>query len=169
VNANVRPEASAFFDKSRNWLDYVNLSLSEVNSRFFRISRRWHIDEDVWWGILAFDPIVATHPGVVFTTTNNAYPLCAREEGLPGFLSLFGASTKCKVGWTIRRTNRREDLATCEQAEVLYPEQLSTEYLRNIYVREEDHHDQVSGWLAEFRYTDVEVLLAPGKFAGVPT
>lgn len=34
VNAARRPEAAADFDKSEDWLDYVNLSISEVNSRF---------------------------------------------------------------------------------------------------------------------------------------
>jgi hypothetical protein len=168
VNATTRPEASAFFDRSRDWLDYVNLSISEVNSRFFRISRGWHIDEDVWWGILSFDPAIMTHQGVVFTTTNNGYPLCIREEGSSGLDRLFSDSIKCKVGWTIVRRARADSLPTCEQAEVLYPEQLSIDFLRRVYVREGDHHDQVTGWLAEFGLDHVEAVLAPEKFVGVP-
>jgi hypothetical protein len=168
LNANQRPEAAVFFDRSRNWLDYVNLSIDEVNSRFFEVSRRWHIDEDVWWGILSFDPIIMTHKGVVFTTTNNGYPLCVREEGLPGLERLFENSIKCKAGWTIVRRNRPDRLPTCEQAEVLYPQQLPITFLRRIYVRDGDHHDQVSGWLLEFQIDGVEVVLAPEKFVGMP-
>ena len=71
VNAANRPEAATFFDKSRNWLDFVNLSLSEINARYFQVSNRWHHDNFVWWGILAFDTEIVAHEGVVFATTNN--------------------------------------------------------------------------------------------------
>ena len=55
VNAANRPEAAANFDKSENWLDYVNLSISEINRRFLEVSKRWHNNSDVWWCIFAFD------------------------------------------------------------------------------------------------------------------
>jgi hypothetical protein len=168
VNAAIRPEASAFFDKSQNWLDYVNLSISEINSRYFQVSKRWHIDIDVWWGILVFDPMVVTHDGVVFATTNNSYDRCVRRSGVDGLEALFASRIQRKATWSTSRGVRQPRLPTCEQAEVLYPKAVSTQFLRRIYVREDDHHDQASGWLHEFGFDDVDVVLSPQKFIGMP-
>ncbi len=66
------------------------------------------------------------------------------------------------------RGPRPANLPTCEQAEVLYPEAVSTEYLRCIYVDEDDHHDQASGWLQEFGFKDVDVVISTQKFLGSP-
>lgn len=168
VNAATRPEAATFFDKSQNWLDYVNLSISEINARYFKVSNRWHHDSDVWWGIMAFDPQIMTRDGVVFATTNNSYDLCIREGGIEGFERLFAPKVRRKPGWTALRGSREPRLPTCEQAEVLYPWGVSTDFLRRIYVREEEHHDQASGWLWEFGLREVEVVLSPEKFVGRP-
>src|SRR3569832_713176 len=53
ANATVRPEESAWFDKTQDWLDYVNLSISEINAHFFAVSEKWHLEHDVWWVICA--------------------------------------------------------------------------------------------------------------------
>jgi hypothetical protein len=167
VNAAVRPEASAFFDKSDNWLDYVNLSISEINRRYFEFSEKWHADGDVWWAILAFDAAVITHENVVFATTNNAYDLCQRARGVEGFEALFAPVVGRKTpSWRALRGIRSAELATCEQAEVLYPGSVSTDYLRRVYVREEEYQDQVAGWLEEFGLAGVEVVWSPLKFLG---
>ena len=167
VNAAVRPEANAFFDKSDNWLDYVNLSISEINRRYFEVSERWHADGDVWWAILSFDPVVMTHENVVFATTNNAYDLCERERGAPGLNALFAQSIGRKApSWRVYRGARSTELPTCEQAEVLYPAAVSTDFLRRVYVREEEHQDQVAGWLEEFGSASVEVVWSQSKFLG---
>ncbi|MBB4152760.1 hypothetical protein GGQ80_000636 [Sphingomonas jinjuensis] len=169
VNAANRPEAGAFFDKSENWLDFVNLSISEINNRYFQVSQRWHLGADVWWGILSFDAVIATHPGVVFGTTNNSYDRCIRAGGAAGLNALFGPLIGRKSpNWSVTRGLRGPALPTCEQAEVLYPTAVPAEFLRRIYVREGDHHDAVSGWLAEFGFDAVEVVLSPEKFAGKP-
>ena len=89
VNAAVRPEESAYFDKSDNWLDYVNLSISEINRRYFEVSERWHASGQVWWAILSFDPVIMTHDKVVFATTNNSYDQCVRARGADGLSTLF--------------------------------------------------------------------------------
>ena len=150
VNAASRPESWCDFDKSQNWLDYVNLSISEINRRYFEFSSKWHKDSDVWWGILAFDPTIMTHDGVFFATTNNAYePLCIREPGNTGLRRLFQDVVQRKSGWTVSRQGRAAHLPTCEQAEVLYPQRVSVESLRRVYVQEGEHQDQVRGWLAE--------------------
>ena len=169
LNAANRPEAGAFFDKSENWLDYVNLSITEINSRYFQVSQQWHLGADVWWGILAFDPGIAPHPGVVFGTTNNSYDRCVRAPGPDGLEALFGPLIRRKSPtWSVTRGQRGPSLPTCEQAEVLYPGAVPAHFLRKVYVREGDHHDIVSGWLAEFGFGSVEVVLFTEKFAGKP-
>jgi hypothetical protein len=158
MNAANRPEAGTFFDKSRNWLDYVNLSISEINKRYFDVSQRWHLNNDVWWGILAFDPMIMTHSGVMFATTNNSYDLCQRAPDVVGFDALFAPFIRRKSpAWSVHRALRTAELPTCEQAEVLYPEAVPAEFLSRIYVREEDQHDQASGWLAEFDFPEVQL------------
>jgi hypothetical protein len=168
VNAATRPEAAEFFDKSQNWLDYVNLSISEINARYFAVSKRWHHDKNVWWGILAFDPQIMSHDGVIFATTNNSYDRCSRQSSIEGFESLFAPRISRKTNWQVSRGRRNARLPTCEQAEVLYPGSVRTEFLRRIYVQEEEHHDQARGWLWEFGLRDVEVVLSPEKFVGKP-
>lgn len=167
VNAANRPESFHGFDKSQNWLDYVNLSISEINRRYFDVSLKWHKDLDIWWSILAFDPVIMTHEGVFFATTNNAYePLCLRQPGNAGLMQLFQDSVQRKSGWTVNRRYRAAHLTTCEQAEVLYPQRVSLEFLRRIYVQEGEHQDQVRGWLADFGLHNVDVVIDPEKFQG---
>ncbi len=167
VNAANRPESLHDFDKSQNWLDYVNLSISEINRRYFEFSSKWHKDSDIWWGILAFDPVIMTHEGVFFATTNNAYePLCIREAGHAGLAQLFQDLVQRKSGWIVSRRSRAAHLTTCEQAEVLYPQRVSVEYLRRIYVQEGEHQDQARGWLAEFDLRNVDVIINSAKFQG---
>lgn len=167
VNAAVRPEANAFFDKSDNWLDYVNLSISEINRRYFEVSERWHAEGDVWWAILSFDAVVMTHENIVFATTNNSYDMCVRNSGHDGLNALFAPVIYRKApSWRAHRRGRKTALPTCEQAEVLYPAAVSTDFLRRVYVREEEHQDQVSGWLEEFGLPGVEVVWSPAKFLG---
>ncbi len=168
VNAKDRPEASEFFDKSRNWLDYVNLSISEINTSYFRFSRNWHVDKDVWWVILSFDSSVMTHDGVYFATTNNSYSYCTRASGLSGFNALFETLIRRKPNWVVNRLKRESYLPTCEQAEVLYPEKISIDNLKRIYVKTEDNYDVVSGWLGEFNLDEIEVVIDPSKFKGRP-
>lgn len=167
VNSASRPESKINFDKSQNWLDYVNLSISEINRRYFEFSAKWHKNSDIWWGIMAFDPTIMTHDGVFFATTNNSYePLCTRETGDSGFARLFQEVVQRKSGWSVSRRGRAAHLTTCEQAEVLYPKQVSVEFLRRIYVQEGEHQDQARGWLTEFGLRNVNVVINPAKFQG---
>lgn len=167
-NARYRPEEAAFFDKSEDWLDYINLSISEINRRFFSVSEGWHQDRAVWWVIMSFDPVLLTHEGVYFATTNNGYPYCERTPGLVGFEKLFSSPIRRKPGWTVGRGNRPPNLPTCEQAEVLYPNRVSTDYLRRIYVRTDDERDIVRGFVREFGHGAIDVEVNPQKFAGNP-
>ena len=168
VNAARRPEAATDFDKEQDWLDYVNLSISEINRRYFRVSMHWHNNSDVWWCILSFDPEIMTHQHVFFATINNSYTLCKRNEGADGLESLFVGKIQRKLGWSVSRRSRPSHLPTCEQAEVLYPGKVSTEYLRCIYVEKDNHHDVACGWLKEFNLNGVDVVVSPQTFQGCP-
>ena len=168
VNAARRPEAAADFDKSENWLDYVNLSISEINARFYEVSGRWHNNADVWWCILEFDSEILMHEGVYFATTNNSYELCKRGTGIDGLQTLFADRVSRKEGWSVSRHGRSPNLPTCEQAEVLYPQSVSIDHLRRIYVQDAEHYDAVGGWLLEFDRSGVDIKVSREKFGGQP-
>lgn len=174
LNSSERPEECDSFDKEQDWLRYVNLSISEINRRFLNVSRSWHNDKDVWWCILSFDPLIVTHEGVYFATTNNSYDQCRRAQGEQGLDNLFSENIgRKRIGasgkpWSVRRAGRHSSLPTCEQAEVLYYEKLSLDHLRTIYVDDEQHLDTVVGWLVDFDMNDVNVVFQPEKFEGKP-
>ena len=170
-NAKDRPEESIYFDKTKDWISFVNLSISEINRTFFGISQSWHQGDDDWWCILAFEARIMTHEGVYFATTNNAYDQCSRGSGASGFDALFAAQVARKSSgrygpWNVPRATRPNHLTTCEQAEVLYPEKLDLEHLARIYVMEGEHQDKVVGLLQDFGYNSVEVVVSPEKFKG---
>lgn len=172
-NAMVRPESKPFFDRSEDWLDFVNLSITEINTSFFRFSGDWSHNQEVWWAILAFDASIASHEGVYFATTNNGYEHCVRGKGERGFQQLFVNEIRRKGAWKARRGRRPERLPTCEQAEVLYPKEVPLSYLRAIYLRSPEHADCVRGWLQEawlqgFDPDNVQVQVSEAKFSGAP-
>lgn len=168
LNSAKRPEERESFDKSEDWLDYVNLSVSEINASFLGFSKSWH--QDLWWAILSFDSIIASHSGVYFASTNNSYDKCLRVPGLDGFSGLFAPVVwrKSSPAWYVRRIAREDRLPTCQQAEILYPHAVPIEYLRKIYVAEEEHHDSVYSMLRTAGVQGVEVILDRAKFIGAP-
>lgn len=164
-----RREAEAYFDKNEDWLDFVNLSISEINTSYFNFaSTKWHVTGDRWWAILAFSPDILAHEGVYFATTNNIYDFVVRQPGARGLDNLFAQSIKRKGNWTALRRDRADALPTCEQAEVLYPKRLPLQYLEKIYVQNGDDHDRVSGWLNYYKRPNVQVLIDEAKFDGQP-
>jgi hypothetical protein len=148
-----RPNAEVRKDPA--WLDYVSLSVSRINTEFFEHSSRWHRDQDVWWCIVALDPVILDHDGVTFTTTNNIYSGVRRGYGADGLEALFADRV---TRWYGNVAHRPDDLAphltTCHQAEVLYPARVPSEYFRGIYVATGEHADIVE--------TQSEILLPPG-------
>ena len=83
-------QPNAVFRKDKDWLDYINLSISRINYQFFDISaNRWHRDRNIWWCVLSFDPVILSHSGVYFTTTNNVYTGVRRDTGEKGLQALF--------------------------------------------------------------------------------
>jgi hypothetical protein len=134
-------------DRSRDlpWHDYVNLSVTRINDWLFNSSVRWHKSEEVEWLIFSFDPSILQDPGVVFTTTNNAYPNCHRAEGVAGFRSMFAPKVAGHGGHIYAREGLPDNCPTDRRAEVMYPGQLTLETLNVIYARNEDTLDNLSG------------------------
>ncbi|RMP75965.1 DarT ssDNA thymidine ADP-ribosyltransferase family protein [Pseudomonas syringae] len=164
-----RQEAESYFDKQEDWLDYINLSISEINRNYFKFaSERWHTSGDRWWVILSFRPSLLSQKDVYFSTTNNVYPETLRAKGGKGLEALFAESIARKPGWTVTRKARSDNLPTCEQAEVLFPSRLDLSYLQAIYVANEDHSDLVEGWLSLYKISGVSVRIDASKFNGQP-
>lgn len=151
--------------KDTDWLDYVNLSVSQINTWFFNCSGRRHAYDDIWWAILAFSPEILNHEGLVFASTNNIYTSVRRQVGDDGFQALFAPTITRWVGNVVPRpVSHPSYLTTCEQAEVLYPGEVSTEWLRRIYVRSEDHVDEVHAQISGVGHRAVEVVVDASKF-----
>lgn len=136
--------------KNVDWLDYVNLSIQRINSYFFEIcAKKWHSGDDIWWYILSFSPAIITHPGVWFATTNNMYSGVRRDIGPAGLEALYGPTILWYESRCVYRDKSKKPAEpTCAQAEVLYPGELSIEYLTTVYAAEEEHYDLVYGQMS---------------------
>ena len=156
-----RPNAE--FRKDAAWLDYVNLSIQRINDWMFDTSTRWHAADGNPWVLLSFDVTVLSHPGVVFTTTNNIYPSCLRAEGLGGLSRLFDAQVEGRYGRLHSREGKQASWPTDRQAEVLYPGELSCEHLRRVDVQMAETEDSVHGILSAVG-VEVPVHHAPEVF-----
>ena len=153
-----------------DYLDHISLSIEHINTKFYNTcSQSWHRAQPIFWCILAFDPEVLTHEGVVFSTTNNMYTGVIQEEGAAGLNSLYADTV---VRWAtshVRRpTDERLSYPTCFQAEALYPQALSTEHLRRIYVRTQQDQNEVCGFLKATFHPEVDVLVSAEKFGARP-
>jgi hypothetical protein len=166
LNSRYRTEEVDGFDKSQNWLDYVNLSISEINSRFFKHARRWHQSQDINWFVMSFKADLLSDNGVFFSTTNNIYDGVKRAECVTGFQALFETSVHRKDNWYAKRHGRTKNLTTCEQAEVLYPDGLSMGYLQRVYAENDEAADAAAMYLDNYDRSDVEVVVCAKKFCG---
>jgi hypothetical protein len=158
-------------DRTRDaaWLNYVNLSVSRINTQFFDVSAgSWHKHRDIWWCIFSFSPVVLEHPEVVFTTTNNIYTGVSQKKGKVGFEEMFSPSV---VRWhgniAQRYSGQPAWLTTCHQAEVLYKGEISTEFLETIYVQNEDAGDELAAQIRAVGHRAVEVRVDPTKFVKI--
>ena len=145
------------------WLDYVNLSIERINDWMFAASKRWHLQADDSWVVLSFHPKILTHPGVVFTTTNNKYPECRRAEGLKGFQRMFSDSVTGYQGRMYNRADKQTAWPTDRQAEALYPSELACSYLQRIDVQLEETVDTMHGILGGLKM-NIPVRYAPEAF-----
>jgi hypothetical protein len=147
--------------KDTDWLDYVNLSISRINTEYFGHSSRWHANQEVWWCALAFDPAILSDEGVFFANTNNIYSKCQRGPGSAGLEALFAKRIERWLGKVAtRETDMPENFTTCDQAEVLYPGKLALDRLLRVYVATGPHADIASA--------TCEVLMAPNDEAAGP-
>jgi hypothetical protein len=145
------------------WQNYVNLSISEINTSFFQISQRWH--PDIRWAIAAFDPQILAHENVCFATTNNIWPRCRRGRGEAGLEALFAERVVGRYDSVQERSvDMPSHLTTHAEAEVLYPESLSTRYLRKIFVEDHELADQVHGNVRLVAHLPVDVQVDPARF-----
>jgi len=151
------------------WLNYVSLSITHVNKYFFNISKnKWHKNDVAWWCILSFRPEILTHSGVVFCTTNNAYTkVVKRGYGDSGLEQLFANTVVEYESGTVAKRHHSMPVnqPTSKQAEVLYPGELSLDYLQRIYVNEEEHASAIeSQWAICSEEPCVECIVRPELF-----
>ncbi|MFK5892075.1 MAG: DarT ssDNA thymidine ADP-ribosyltransferase family protein [Pseudomonadota bacterium] len=148
------------------WIDYVNLSITRINSTLYDISSgRWHNNSDIWWCILSFRPEILTHSDVKFVTTNNIYPAARRGQGEPALDALFADEVLARYSKKMTRSLEMPvSVPTCEQAEVLYPGEFSTEFLQKIYVLTDEDQDDASAQLAATCHPVVDIIVDPKKF-----
>jgi hypothetical protein len=159
-------------DRSRDtaWHSYANLSISRPNGTLFTISRnKWHPNADIFWCILSFAPEIMTHPGVVFTTTNNAYDdYVERGVDVDGFEALFTQRIRqFSSKWVTRSKSLPLCHTTCHQAEVLYPEGVPIRYLQRVYLYSEDNYHEVQaqiGLCAPSFAGKIELVVKPELF-----
>ena len=152
-------------DRSRDleWHAYVNLSIGKISSRMFKFSKREHPNDD--WVILEFAPEILGDPGVVFSTTNNAYENAHRALGIEGFLQLYAPEVPWgHYGSVSTRHGRPDDEPTNSQAEVLYPHQLTLEHLVCVTVGNEDVYETVAALFVHFP-VDAKIDVRPEAFA----
>jgi len=55
-------------------------------------------------------------------------------------------------------------MTTCVQAEALYPGEVSTEFLRTIYVADGAHADEVAGQMGAVGHRRVDIIVEPERF-----
>jgi len=150
--------------KDPTWEDHISLSVTQINSNFFDYSKYKH-PEVQWWCILSLDPAILTHEGVVFVTTNNIYPSARRGYGPSGFEQLFAPVVNGRYSERLQRSlEMPASFTTCDQAEVLYPGELSIEYLRTIYVAAEEDGDDVTAQFSALNLSIVDIAVAPERF-----
>ena len=151
--------ANRRFDE--DWLDYVNLSVTNINPHMFRFSEREHPEDE--WVILKFGPQILGDPGVVFSTTNNIYPAAQRCRGLRGFEQMFAQAVPGRYGKITPRAGQSPCLPTDPQAEVLYPFELPLDYLHTITARHGEAYDAAKAIQSTFPHKP-KIELNPEAF-----
>lgn len=143
----------------------MSLSLTKIN-KDLHLKAAANLPE-LWWGILSFRVEILDHPDVVFTTTNNVYEeVCERAEGVAGLRAMF----QDRVAWGYygsvkrRQASRPKNEPTDIQAEILYPMEISLDYLQRLYVPEEQHQSLVLAWCEVLDRPEPPISVAPDLF-----
>jgi hypothetical protein len=150
--------------KLPEWVDYISLSVTSINRELFNRAERNLPGR--WWAVMSFEIEILDDPGVVFTTTNNAYDdVCRRQEGVDGFADMFSE----RVPWGYYGSVQHR--ATClpaqpthRQAEVLYPGEISLEHLQSVYVRDSEQRRMIRAWCSAFDREPPEIEIRPDVF-----
>jgi hypothetical protein len=88
-----------------------------------------------------------------------------RGQGAAALANLFAARViRWRDNIVVRSDELPDNFTTCQQAEVLYPGELSVEYLRRIYVTRDEDADEVHAQLAVVGFEGVEVVADPERF-----
>lgn len=154
------------YRKDVAWTDYVNLSVSRVNNRFLRWSRRQPRSERLFWCILATSPEILLHPGVQFVTTNNIYTGAKRGTLSEDLDAMFSPRVHQWGPYYVDRGARVSDCCpTCEQAEVLYPGELPAQYIERIFVADHETQDEVHAMIGAVACQNYDVRIDASKFA----
>jgi hypothetical protein len=166
-NESVRFIYEGVWERSRDidWIDYISMSLTEINSDLFARSRRNH--PDWWWAVMSFPPGILDDDGVVFTTTNNAYTeTCVRGPGLAGFEAMFADAVPWgHYGSVARRyAGLAESIPTHDAAEVLYPTALPLARLQALYLRDESKISLINSWCEIYERPALPIQIAPAIF-----
>ncbi|MFD8197840.1 DarT ssDNA thymidine ADP-ribosyltransferase family protein [Streptomyces wuyuanensis] len=157
-NARIRREEPKYWS-------YVNLSITQANRRFLRISTdKWWADADLFWAILSFDPVIMAHPGVLFAPSNMAYQGITPLPGIEGAEALFAGRVPAGWGRTTHRAGQASNVTTCPQAEVLYPQAVSTHYLQRIYVVTEEDAAKAHAIVSASGHDEVDIIVDPAAF-----
>ena len=151
-------------DRSRDvrWHQYINLSITNINPWMFNYSSGWH--KDAQWVILSFNPNILSEPGVVFCTTNNAYPSVRRQTGLGGFNQMFYPEVPGYQERISTRDEREPNQTTDPQAEILYPSAVSLDHLQSIIVQDDDTYEAVTASLSIFELDRIRITTDPEAF-----
>jgi hypothetical protein len=147
------------------WLDHVSLSLTKINRSLY-LKAAANLPE-LWWAIFSFRVEILDHPGVVFTTTNNVYEeVCERGEGAVGLRAMFQDHVPWGYYGSVkhRQASRPKSEPTDIQAEVLYPEEISLDYLQRLYVPEDQHRSLVLAWCEVLETPEPPISVVPDLF-----
>lgn len=155
------------WDRSRDveWVDYISLSVTSVNTDLFQRSRRNH--PDWWWAVMSYPVEILDDPGVMFTTTNNAYTeTCKRGSGLDGFNAMFADAVPWGHYGSIARRHDAfpRNKPTHSAAEVLYAQSLPLSRMQALLLPDESKVSLISSWCEIYGRTEPEVRIAPEVF-----
>ncbi len=129
--------------KDPQWAGYNSMSITVPNRQFLRFSINKHGTGISWWCIFAFDPIILTHPDVVFATGNNTWPNTRRTEGYRGLAGMFADRVPGTYNSNVTRyASVPVNVPTTHEAEVLYKGRLSLDFMRHVYFADQEHADE---------------------------
>ncbi|MGW7639117.1 DarT ssDNA thymidine ADP-ribosyltransferase family protein [Streptomyces decoyicus] len=157
---------SKFRREDPKYWRYVNLSISEPNHSFLQTSSdKWWANEDLFWAVLSFDPVIMAHPGVLFSPSNMGYDGITPSEGKHGAEALFADRVPYGFGkYAPLRRNREPHLPTNPQAEVLYPQAVSTQHLQRISVLTDEDAAKAEAIVSASGHDEVDIIVDPVTF-----